>query len=160
MGKTLHEAAREGDVTQVRALLEKKWWRPAPDVNAIDKWGCTPLHYAAESGSVEIAVLLLDLGAEIAPVNLFADMPIHNAAREGRVELVGLLLDRGADINAVGTEGATPLRWAAREGHVGLSKLLIARGADQSIRDKEGRTPRELAAVMKQADVVRLLDQS
>ena len=86
MGKTLHEAAREGDITSVRELLEKKWWRPAPEVNATDKWGCTPLHYAVESGSREVFELLLSNGADIEAINRFADMPIHNAAREGRTE--------------------------------------------------------------------------
>jgi len=50
------------------------------------------------------------------------------------------------------------LRWAAREGHVGLAKLLIDRGADKTLRDKEGRTPREMAEVMKNTDVARLLE--
>lgn len=58
---TLIELATTGDIESVRNMLvnQKKRYRGDWSLNGCDEWGNTPLHYAANSGSVDMAELLL-----------------------------------------------------------------------------------------------------
>jgi len=38
--------------------------KPASPINAADRFGMTPLHHACAEGHIEVAVLLLTLGAD------------------------------------------------------------------------------------------------
>ena len=51
-------------------------------------------------GHVELAMLLLERGANIEEVNDEGYTPLMEASREGHEEMVALLLSQGADINA------------------------------------------------------------
>lgn len=53
-----------------------------------------------QKGHVELAMLLLERGANIEEVNDEGYTPLMEAAREGHEEMVALLLSQGADINA------------------------------------------------------------
>lgn len=50
-----------------------------------------------ESGSVEMVLLLLDLGSDIEAKDNWARTSLINAAKNNRLEVVNLLLKRGAD---------------------------------------------------------------
>jgi hypothetical protein len=56
----LHYAVRDGDLKEVRKLLDK-----GADVNARDKYGWTPLHEAASYGHLDIVKLLVERGADV-----------------------------------------------------------------------------------------------
>ena len=57
----LHEAAKTGRIDTVRRLLEE-----GHPVNAVDpNFGLTPLHFAVRNGSVEVARLLIENGADL-----------------------------------------------------------------------------------------------
>lgn len=49
-----HDAAREGFVETVRALVDVQ-----ADVNLLDKWGNLPLHLAAKEGHLEVVKLII-----------------------------------------------------------------------------------------------------
>ncbi|KPJ82961.1 MAG: hypothetical protein AMS19_06065, partial [Gemmatimonas sp. SG8_23] len=57
-----------GDVETVRSLL-----RAGEDVNAAQGDGMTALHWAAESGTVELAEMLLYAGAHLEAVTRLGD---------------------------------------------------------------------------------------
>jgi ankyrin repeat protein len=71
------------------------------DVNARDRYGNTPLHYAARLKSTELIEMLLDAGAEIDPVNKDGLTPLRLMLLSKPVNLaaVELFLSRGANVN-------------------------------------------------------------
>uniref|UniRef100_A0A8D3C5Q8 Euchromatic histone-lysine N-methyltransferase 1b n=1 Tax=Scophthalmus maximus TaxID=52904 RepID=A0A8D3C5Q8_SCOMX len=70
-------------VDQVKLLLSK-----GADISVRDKEENICLHWAAFSGSVEIAELLLNARCNLQVVNIHGDSPLHIAARENRLECV------------------------------------------------------------------------
>lgn len=62
--------------------------------------GWTALHEAACNGRLNVAQVLLHLGADIHSRTNEGDTALHKAARWGRVDIVKLLLLVGADARA------------------------------------------------------------
>ena len=95
--------------------------------------GSTLLHVAAENGSVEVARLLLQLGAEVDKAR-YPDgetalcLASHNALNfeppvNGRVGVVTLLLAWGAEVDKEGENiGETPLYTASATGNVEVGR--------------------------------------
>ena len=150
----LHRAAQNGNIEEVRRLLEN-----GADVNAQANNGSTPLHAAAEKGQREVVQLLLDRGADIEVRDMFGDRPLHTAAEEGQREVVECLVKNGADVNAQADNGSTPLHKAACYGHLVVVKHLINAGTD-ILPDAFGRTPLYLATEGNYPEVVELLLRS
>lgn len=57
----------------------------------------SPLTLAACGGHVDLALLLIDRGANIEEVNDEGYTPLMEAAREGHEEMVNVLLTKGKD---------------------------------------------------------------
>ena len=73
------DAARRGNVEQVRALLEH-----GADVNAAQADGMTALHWAAETSNAALAEMLLYAGANVSAVTRIGQYtPLHLAAKAG-----------------------------------------------------------------------------
>jgi ankyrin repeat protein len=146
----LHEAARDGKLSRVKALVKKY-------PNAVDTWndfGRTPLHLAAEYGHNETAVFLLEKGTDIDVRGPRGDTPLHLAAGNGHTSTVELLLNRKADIHAEDLRGITPLHGAVTADRKEVVELLIGRGARVNARAFEGAVPLHSAA---SAETARLL---
>lgn len=83
------------------------------DPEAMDaKYGSTALHTASFNGHLEVAMVLLDAGANVDARNKNELTPLHYAASNGHVALARLFLERGADAYARSREGRTPLEKA------------------------------------------------
>lgn len=155
-GLTLVSAgASAGNLTAVRLGLAHH-----VDVNAKTKIGGTALTGAAMNGSVEIAKLLLDAGADVNVVTGPARAKVKNgtvtnarftplilAAPYGPPALVKLLLDRGAKLDPVDERGMTALQSAvaSESDNVKTVRLLLAKGADVSFRNKQGESAQDWA---------------
>ncbi len=87
-----------------------------------------PLNSACASGSLEIARMLLDHGADPNLRQEGGFVPLHNAAQNGLVELIELLLDHGAEINLRAASGQTPLGFALEANRAPAADLLRRRG--------------------------------
>ncbi len=147
----LHDAAEQGDIGQVKRLIDQ-----GADVNARDDYDLTPLHFSVGAGHTEIVELLI---AEGANVNARHQMgtPLHPAALFGHKAIAKLLIAAGADVNALSADGVTPLHFAAGKGHVNLAELLIASGAVVNVTDKDGATPLHAAVLNGYRTLTELL---
>lgn len=130
-GGSIHYLAEIGDVQKARRML-------AADpllVNAIDKSGCTPLHWATTQGVIPMLYLLLANGAELNAQDEQGLAPLHKAVITGRTEVVELLLKHGADVNLADYDGTLPVQLAVAWGQGELVNLLLAHGADAAAAD-------------------------
>ncbi|KAJ6582322.1 ankyrin repeat-containing domain protein [Mycena capillaripes] len=106
----------------------------------------TPLHVAAEAGNKEIALLLLEAGADPeAMMGKKAYAPLHLAVMNNDIEMAKLLLDHGAEIEATG------------EGHLEMVKFLVKRGAIVDVWSPDYGTALGYAVRGRKLDVVNFL---
>lgn len=164
-GHALRDAARWNDAEWAKRTLEE-----GADVNfrfrGDGNYARTALEYAAGSGSVEVARLLLAHGADVEAGN-YEGAPLLRAIASGNPDMVQLLLTHGASLSArqpgAGiASGDTPIT-AALDGLPGLVppkaraehalsrnrnqiiRLLIEAGADVNAKSRLGKSPLALA---------------
>lgn len=121
------------------------------------------LDLAACGGAVEVARLLLKLGADV-NAELEGLTPLHYAAQYGETAVAELLVRNGADINADFGQG-TPLHaaagseFAASDGNKAVAELLIAKGANANAaqRDTQSLTPLHIASARGNKAVAEVL---
>ncbi|XP_054271745.1 histone-lysine N-methyltransferase EHMT2-like isoform X2 [Macrosteles quadrilineatus] len=97
-------AAEHKHYKVIRFLLEKR-----ADPLVRDAEQNIALHWAALSGSIDIAEALLNYGSEVNSTNAHADTPLHIAARQNAYDCVILLLARGARVDMHNRAGFVPL---------------------------------------------------
>lgn len=138
----LHHAARSGDASNVRRLVDA-----GTEIDARDADGNTPLHRAIQSGHAGAARALIAAGADVNATTRFGHSPLHLAAGTMQENLAGLLAAYGADVDRpiAGGRNSRPLHLAAESGLPRLAALLVRRGADIHARNADGHTPLELA---------------
>ncbi|MBW3533701.1 MAG: ankyrin repeat domain-containing protein [Gemmatimonadetes bacterium] len=149
------DAARDGDIDAVRALLQE-----GADVNAAQGDDMSALHWAAERGDAPLADMLVHAGAHLEAVTRIGSYtPLHVASRAGHAPVVARLLEAGADVAAAASNGgAMPLHLAAAAGDAEIVRLLIEHGADANAREGEwGQTPLIFAASWNRAEAIRAL---
>ncbi len=131
-------AIKERNVTEVKRAIEE-----GADVNAKGYDAMTPLMKTVglthgTGGSVEIAELLIEKGADIYARDGIGDTVLMWAAGGNSVEIAKLLIAKGVDVNATDKIGTTPLMWAAYKGFVEMVELLIDSGADINAENEYG----------------------
>lgn len=149
--KDLLAAIESKNVSAVRAMVAI-----GIDVNKGD-----PLIAALERGQNEIALLLLEKGANADVRSNTGFSPLALVYKENDVAIVRALLEHGADINAFNMDGNPPLHdlLSSEEPNFAMIKLFLDKGADLEARDEfgEGRTPLEVAVDGGNVEVVRLV---
>ena len=149
----LHEAAKSGDVEQIKSLISE-----GADVNRRDSNQWTALHEAAHNGKIEAARLLISNGAEVDVKEKDGWTPLFLALPSGNQDLISLFVNNGADVNVkCGQYEETPLQYAARNDFKEITKLLIDSGADVNTKDENNISPLHGAVLRNQKDIVKLL---
>jgi hypothetical protein len=87
------------------------------------------LHRACERNMLEVALFLLDNGADPELRDREGNTALHHAAIAGNVQIAGLLLDRGADICAKVRYGYEAVHLAAQNKQWWMCQFLMAKGS-------------------------------
>ncbi|CAG8098618.1 unnamed protein product [Penicillium salamii] len=134
-----HKAVSDGKGTVV------KTWLKIVDVNIRDpRTGRTALSFAARTGNIDMAKILLDHEALVnvrqysCPGDSWGGGPgwtngrteLSWAADCGHVEMAELLLKHGANPNSANSAGRVPLHYACMGNNRRLVKILVENGAD------------------------------
>jgi hypothetical protein len=130
------------------------------DVNAVQLNGVTALIYACEEGHLEIALLLIEKGANVNAAGTDdGTTALMNASWKGHLEVVRELCKRGANVNAARTDdGFTALMGACEEDHLEVVRELCERGANVNAgRTTDGYTALMAASQEGHLSVVREL---
>ncbi len=155
--------------------------------NIKDVWNGTPLRATLENNNVDIAILLLDAGAD---VNNYIDDSTSVGEQHGNTilmeaifwhslrwdaSLIKVLLEHGADVNfrnglsydeecdkatsgKCTFRGQTALTRAAEDGLYAVVKLLLEHGANPTLPRNDGATPSEIALNNGHAEIAKLID--
>ena len=119
--------------------------------NVADKTGNTPLHVAAQNGSIELVKKLLSKGANLNAQNAPAQptafrpaaglqTPLIVAARSNHVDVMRALIEAGADSKLKPQDGAGLFLSAAASGRVEAARYAFEFDKDVKAVDNTGRT--------------------
>lgn len=128
-----------GDLAAVRNL-----GRGRELVNKPGAKGDYPLHAAALRAEPDMAVLLLDQGAEIDPKDSAGKTPLRRSLEAGTLRTAELLASRGAGLFVADASGATPLDDALAKGADPLAAVVKA--GNVNAQGPDGRTALHAAA--------------
>jgi ankyrin repeat protein len=135
-GKTPLHLAMHGNLELTKLLLDagasvhERLFEEDPSIlrRPPTSAGNTPLHWAAETGRLDLAKLLLEYKADVNAKNQASQTPLYFAARANQIELARFLFAREAKINARDTSGHTPLYEATLRGHKEMVQWLREQG--------------------------------
>ena len=155
----LIDAARRGDLSVIRELLDKR-----VDINAIEpESGDTPIIAAIDKKQWAAAELILsrrpDLGHR--EDNGFSALYLAASRGDDALPLIRGLLKAGAPLELGPTQGkqagGTPVHAACATGSNASLQALLEHGASPDLRLPDGATPLHTAALGGNRETVRLL---
>jgi len=168
--KGIFEAAEKGTVEDVKYFVEKK----GLDVNAINFFNDSPLHFAARNFNIEIAKYLISQGGKLNAKSEDGMTPLHIAVMCCNMEVVKYFISKGVDTNAqkfdwYGEGCGPPLDYAKTEEIKSI--LLEASGrlpdnvkwsniADVNTMNSEDKTLLDMAKTEQITSVLRNADAS
>ena len=126
---------------------------------AMDEYGWTPLHFAAQAGHVTVAEKLLKASTRVVEDygNDMGCTPLHVAAWSGNVEILDLLLRYGFNAEQKTAEGWTLAHVAAWNGQKGTLEKLQEYGTDITKCNDYGWNALHLAAHNYKLEMVKWL---
>jgi hypothetical protein len=109
----------------------------------------TPLIWAVSEGYVDIALTLIEAGAQLDAQNSDGNTALLRSACEGRTELARVLIAVGADLDVQNNDGYSALILANRRGNLEIAAALLTAGAEDHLvtalgatADNPGHSPR------------------
>ena len=124
------------------------------DIDARDRLGMTPLHWACRRGDVRCTRILLAYGAAVNLLDRLGDTAFQQCISSGNMECLNMVLEAGAAVNAVNHLGRAALHDALS---AEVATILINHGADVNLSDKFQETPLLQHAVRDDVATVKLL---
>lgn len=128
-----------------------------PSINQIVGSNVNALMLASRLGHKEIALLLLEHGADTALTNSIGKTALAMAAQEGHVDLLNLLIEYGADLHSRTFRGEDALMFAANAGQREAVQFLLHHGADPGRTNRFGQSASYFARQNGYVEVAELL---
>ena len=147
-------AIEDDDLDKVRALLDSGL-SPDTHIDFGENFE-TPLMKAARSGTLEIARLLLDRGADVNVRDREQATALEAAVSRDQTAMVALLLEKGADPNTVNKYMQSALSNAAAAGNLEVTEMLLKAKAKPELPGLV-LTPMMFGAFAGNTDLIRLL---
>ena len=111
------------------------------DVDFVDNYGDSALHYSAKNGNVAGIRLLLDHNADMNMTNKNGTTPLMiSCQKKDRIAAVKILLQE-YNVNLVDNYGQSALHYAAANDNVDAIRLLLDHKANINMANKKGLTP-------------------
>ncbi|CAH1783213.1 unnamed protein product [Owenia fusiformis] len=153
----LFDAVTEGNISLCGQLVEQH-----PDMMSkmglIEMFNLTlpPLCQAIRLGHVEIAIKLIESGADVTLTDNFGSTPLQLAINRSSTAIVKALLQVGCKVNKGTKENNyTPLHAACARGNIEIIQLLLEYGADVNQVELDDRlTPAFLTCSVKIFDIL------
>jgi len=135
------------------------------DVNARGGYHVTPLLASLNRGHPDIALLLLERGADMESRDCWDQTALYVASSCGYAEVVRSLIDRGADLNVecdlkestLHEVKWTPLHVASKNGRLEVARLLLGHGTGVNYQDYWDKSALHIASCGASNNLVRLL---
>ncbi|XP_031557765.1 uncharacterized protein LOC116294318 [Actinia tenebrosa] len=138
----LHYAASGEDTRIPTTLIEH-----GSNCHFKDRGQATPLHVAAEKGTLEHVELILKAApCSIHERDLHGNTALHLAALNRKRETCKILLRYGADVDSLDFQLQTPLFRASQSGSLPIIELLLEHHANPNHKDIVGNTALHIAA--------------
>ncbi len=119
--------------------------------------GWTALLEACLGGSLDIATMLVDAGADVNLKSLEEVSPLFFSIYNKHTPVVEYLLSKGARVDEKDPGGLTPLYKACFDGSLDIAKVLVDAGADVNLKSTHGYAPLFVAVKTKHKLVVDYL---
>lgn len=149
----LLEACADSSLDKAIACVERD-----ANVNARTEFGYTGLMYACDLGHIDLAMYLLDHGANINDSSWYEwNTALLFATRQNNLELTELLIRREAAINQKNYEGQTALHLAVLNHAYDMAEMLLYYEIDIQQSDRDGNTALHLAAEMGDQEMCYIL---
>ncbi|XP_042207010.1 inversin-like isoform X2 [Homarus americanus] len=148
----LHWACNRGLTAIVGRLLEQ---RAHP--GAVDVYGATPLHYAAQLNHADTVELLVRRPCVRDDPSKEGYTALLWAAARGADSALTVMVRHGASLSQADPRGCTALHIAAGAGHVSTVGVLLRLRAPFDVCASDGRTPLLHAAQAGHAQIVKIL---
>lgn len=118
------------------------------DVNIVDSFGRTVLHYAVKSDSNEIVNIILQHSHCIYKEDVEGKTPLHFYGIYGNASIANDLLTAmvSIDVNQCDLQKSSPLHETIKSQQLDIADFLLSHGANANFPDSSGRTPLHLAA--------------
>ncbi len=152
--QTIDEAIAKGDLADVRLHLATN---PQNLNKGAREKSRSPLEQAVLRNKTEIALILLQSGADPNSSDASQRTPLHLAVERNNPVVLAALLKAKANPNRRDKDGWTALHHAAAKNQLQSAKTLLDCGADPMILSELGGTPLHEAAASGGAEIVRLL---
>jgi ankyrin repeat protein len=149
-----------GALCGFRDIVEHLFGKHPEDVKVGGGHRATPLHAALDKGHMEVALFLVEQGADVNARDKKCATPLHLASWHGDIKVMKLLIDRIADPNAQNKKKETPLVFASENGRLEATRLLLEHGADVNLRsngEPVGSSPLDRASTNGHSDIAQLL---
>jgi len=152
----VHAAAMQGNIQIMQLLLDH-----GADIDAQTEFGeTTPLMLALNNGNRDMAILLIEKGADISRPNRFSHTPLLLAVKMSDISLILLLLEHGAKADTTGHflgQYECDQGWIRDEGHGYFSAARDARCHVNPSYIRDSGNALTLAANAGNLEIVRLL---